>query len=274
MHKVNTNSATPAGEFTDGDEQQAIEATSLNAAWFNSVQRELCNIVTGMGNELSLGNDSQILDVLRTIGIAGVLMSTGNISNSPWPGSKVIVHSAADFAIQGEHSTGSIAVIIPRWASGSPDYIDVSYGGEYNRIYKYTAFVGIFANDTIAAGQLVGFPIKMAALDGSLYAPSITTPKLIDTNIVQFENRDPIGSERLAPWQTWQLKSNWANGQVKRVLCTNAAEGGTPILTYRDASGHYRNVNFYPYSFRELVCVGEYSNGVDTFALLLTNGES
>ena len=41
MHKINTETATQNGEFTDGDELQSIAPTDLNAAWFNSVQREL-----------------------------------------------------------------------------------------------------------------------------------------------------------------------------------------------------------------------------------------
>ena len=48
MHKINTDTATSGGEFTDGDEGQAIPPTDLNAAWFNSVQRELIAILTGM----------------------------------------------------------------------------------------------------------------------------------------------------------------------------------------------------------------------------------
>jgi hypothetical protein len=47
MQKIGniTNTATVAGEFTDGNVAGGVPPTIPDAAWFNTIQRELVNIV-------------------------------------------------------------------------------------------------------------------------------------------------------------------------------------------------------------------------------------
>lgn len=268
MHKINTETATTDGEFTDGDESQAVPPTDLVASWFNTVQRELCNIVTGFGLALNPSNDSQILAVLRQIGMSSKI-STGDIGTTDPIDSKLIIHSAANFSIGGTLAEGAIVIIIPMWSAGSADSITVSYSESSITIRKWNAFFGIVSSgDTI-----IGYPVLMPSSDGSLTVPEITASKVIEPNRVDFVNEDASG-EDLAPWQVWQLKSNWKLNQVKRVRCTNAAEGGSPVVVFKNTTGSYRQVDFYPDSYRELMCVGEYDSGTNKWAVLITNGKN
>ncbi len=60
MHKID-GQYNVDGEFVGGDKEQGIRATRLNASWFNTIQRELCNIVEQAGMALSENDDSQVL---------------------------------------------------------------------------------------------------------------------------------------------------------------------------------------------------------------------
>lgn len=82
MHKID-GQYNVGGEFVDGDSDAGINATRLNAKWFNTVQRELCNIVTKAGMELSENDDGQVLngviEYIRKYGIQGILGSISGI---------------------------------------------------------------------------------------------------------------------------------------------------------------------------------------------------
>jgi len=47
--------------FKDGDKALTISATQLNAAWVNSVQEELCNVIEWAGFALDPNNNAQLL---------------------------------------------------------------------------------------------------------------------------------------------------------------------------------------------------------------------
>lgn len=69
MQKIGdiTNTATPEGEFTDGSVAGGVSPTLLPAEWFNTIQRELCNIVLESGGTLDPDNDKQILEAITKI---------------------------------------------------------------------------------------------------------------------------------------------------------------------------------------------------------------
>ena len=69
MQKVGdiTSTATPEGEFTDGNVAGGVNPTLLMALWFNTIQRELCNVVTETGGELDPNNFTQILEAIRRV---------------------------------------------------------------------------------------------------------------------------------------------------------------------------------------------------------------
>lgn len=64
MHKIDTDTSVDS-EFTDGVPESGQPATRLNAKWFNTIQRELCNLLTKFGVALSETNDQQIYDLLK-----------------------------------------------------------------------------------------------------------------------------------------------------------------------------------------------------------------
>ena len=277
MHKINTDTATSGGEFTDGDEGQAIPPTDLNAAWFNSVQRELCNIVTGAGGSLDPSNDAQILAVLKKIGFRVDYSNDGDVDVSGFSGNTAIFHSASNFDIDGVVAKGSLVVIALYWRDDSPNSISVGYNTGSISIKKWSVFVGFAMNgddDLDLAGvyipMLSGTSGKLTV--GALEAASVKATKRFETSFVDFEYT--TDQEGLQGQQAWQLASNWEVGQVKRVRCTNAQAGGTQVTTFGDSSGTFSQVTFYPYSFREFVCVGTYTTTGYTWAVLAVNGKA
>ena len=146
MHKIDTDTATSGGEFTDGDEGQAIPPTDLNAAWFNSVQRELCNVVTGAGGSLDPSNDAQLWATLKKIGFRVDYSNDGDVDVSGFSGNMAIFHSASDFDIDGIVAKGSLVVIAPYWRADSPNSISVGYNTGSISIKKWSVFVGFAMN--------------------------------------------------------------------------------------------------------------------------------
>lgn len=69
MRKIGdiTPTANDQGEFTDGDVAQYIQPTLLMAAWFNVVQRELCNVVEFDGTQPDKANDQQVLEAIEKL---------------------------------------------------------------------------------------------------------------------------------------------------------------------------------------------------------------
>ncbi|WP_423244476.1 hypothetical protein [Enterobacter asburiae] len=69
MQKVGdiTSTATPEGEFTDGNVAGGVNPTLLMALWFNTIQRELCNVVTESGGTLDPNDFTQIVKAIRKI---------------------------------------------------------------------------------------------------------------------------------------------------------------------------------------------------------------
>lgn len=282
MHKINTETATQNGEFTDGDELQSIAPTDLNAAWFNSVQRELCNIVTEAGSSLDPSDDTQLWAALQKIGFRCVFVDDGALDVSGFSGATAIFCTAADLTITGGLSNNSLILIVPLWTNSAGDSIAVSYGGENLVINKWQMFVGFAANGDIQlSGVFVPMfggdrsaPLRVASLTAGLVnATTVKAVNRFDEGVVLFENRFDEGVD-LQEWQTWQLASNWQVKQVKRVICTNAAAGGTAILTFGTTSGGQSSVKFYPASYREFMCIGTYETGGVTFAVLAVNGKA
>lgn len=278
MHKIDSDTAVD-GEFTDGDGTVENPGTDLNAAWFNSVQRELLAALAGVNISPSASDDAQLWKVLQKIGLRCVYSDT-DVDVTGFTGATVIFHDASDFEIVGGLSAKSFVVIVPFWTANSPATISVTYNGEDTDIDKYQAFIGFAANGFDEL-ELAGIFVPMISSEvlggqltiGGLNAGFVKATKRFETNLVSFAYSED--AEGLQDWQTWQLASNWSIGQVKRVRCTNAPDGGVTISVYVDTSGTYLDTRFYRGSFREFLCVGTYTNGAGyTFAVLAINGKN
>lgn len=88
MQKVGdiTSTATPEGEFTDGNVAGGVNPTLLMALWFNTIQRELCNVVTESGGTLDPNDFTQIVKAIKKIAGTeldgkGFLVSSNNLSD-------------------------------------------------------------------------------------------------------------------------------------------------------------------------------------------------
>ena len=276
MHKINTDTATSGGEFTDGDELQSIAPTDLNAAWFNSVQREIIAILTAFNISPDPSNDAQLWTALQKMGVRCDFSDEEEIDVRGFSGTTVIFHSAADFDIVGTLTKGSVVIIAPYWTDASSSSISVGYNSSSTSIRKYSIFVGFAANgedDLQLAGVFVPMLGSSGKLTvGALEAASVKATKRFETSFVDFEYT--TDEPELQGQQAWQLASNWEVGQVKRVRCTNAQSGGTQVTVFGNSSGNYSQIVFYPYSFREFVCVGTYETTGYTWAILAVNGKN
>ncbi|MDC9598716.1 hypothetical protein PSI14_18220, partial [Xenorhabdus sp. XENO-2] len=60
-----TNTADGNGEFTNGNVAAGVAPTILDAAWFNSVQRELINALAAAEIKPSQSDDAQLTEAIR-----------------------------------------------------------------------------------------------------------------------------------------------------------------------------------------------------------------
>lgn len=83
MQKISesTNSANPAGEFTEGNPAAGAAATLLKAQWLNVIQRELVGLVLGAGISLSANDDAQVLKAVKAL--AGAAADFDKLLNKP-----------------------------------------------------------------------------------------------------------------------------------------------------------------------------------------------
>lgn len=285
MYYITTETATQNHEFTDGDEAQSIPPTDLNALWFNTIQRELLNVLSKLGISPDPANFEQIWDALKKIGIQCVYAEEtqdendtdvsipGDISSSVFDGSKVIFHDASDFSIE-QMKTGSLLVVIPLWANASADHITVSYYGNNIRIEKWNIFIGLVANGSVDSLAVLGTRIPFlrnggkGLTVGELVAGAVKSTKRYEVGLVSFEYVDML------TFPDWQLASNWEYGQVKRVFCPGASSSGSLVPYMYDSGSTAAFAAFYPQIFIEFMCIGTRVVEDKTYAILVTNGKN
>ncbi|HBS7236682.1 TPA: phage tail protein [Klebsiella pneumoniae] len=90
MRKVGstTDTADANGEYTNGNVANGVSPTIINAEMLNTFQRELVNLVEGLGYKLNPDDDSQILKAIngvisgRLLGVPRVITSSGMFTKS------------------------------------------------------------------------------------------------------------------------------------------------------------------------------------------------
>lgn len=66
MHKIEREFfADQNDEFTNGNPNEGIKSTIVDATWLNSVQRELCNLLTESGVALNPNDDHQLFKLFH-----------------------------------------------------------------------------------------------------------------------------------------------------------------------------------------------------------------
>lgn len=97
MQKIGsiTPTADAKGEWTNGNVAAGTPPTIMDAAWFNTVQREIANVVTKAGLTLDPSNDGQLFAALQLLTGPGRLLNTQLFTTSgiytPTVGTRTII---------------------------------------------------------------------------------------------------------------------------------------------------------------------------------------
>ncbi len=73
VHKIQGAGATVDNEFSEGNPSTGVPATVVTDEWMNMVQRELVALVEAVGLTPTLGDDDQLLEALRDLGLVQVM---------------------------------------------------------------------------------------------------------------------------------------------------------------------------------------------------------
>lgn len=150
MQKIGsiTSTADANGEWTNGNVAAGTAPTILDAAWLNTVQREIANVVTAAGLTLDPTNDAQLLAGLKALTGPGRLLGapkviTTNQTYTPSAGTKycLVEVQGGGGGGGGSGSTSSSAVSIG--AGGGA-------GGYAKGFYPVSSLTGLMM--TIGAG--------------------------------------------------------------------------------------------------------------------------
>lgn len=147
MQKIGniTPTADANGEWTNGNVAAGTAPTILDAAWLNTVQRELANIVTNAGLTLDPTNDAQVLAALK-LGIGpgrllGGRVFTASGTYTPTAGTNSVI-----VELLGAGGAGGGIPVSPSYGAGAPG----GGGGGYGRKRITSGFSGVMV--TIGTG--------------------------------------------------------------------------------------------------------------------------
>ncbi|MDE9557046.1 hypothetical protein KKJ06_16835 [Xenorhabdus bovienii] len=84
MQKIGdvTNTADGNGEYTNGNVAAGVAPTILDAVWFNTIQREIINVISKAGIKLNKNNDAQLSEAIFQLISNGKIVLTDNLGNS------------------------------------------------------------------------------------------------------------------------------------------------------------------------------------------------
>lgn len=139
MHKIDTDTAV-GDEFVDGNEAASIKATRLNAKWFNTIQRELCNIVTKAGMALSENDDGQVLAAILLHAIDEILGGKSHYGTLKLAGESGVNAVLREYGIWFEYPDG-VHVFVSEDGFGY-HYVDVNGDTVEVKLNKYGLFLG------------------------------------------------------------------------------------------------------------------------------------
>lgn len=107
MYRYQDESATPAGEFTDGDPLNDIPRSLLRASWLNMVQRELLQLVSDAGIVPSEEDFQQVSQAVARIAHGLNVQTTQNLNGIHQQGKHFLAGWHAGPIIPGIYTIGS-----------------------------------------------------------------------------------------------------------------------------------------------------------------------
>lgn len=122
MHKID-GQYNVGGEFVDGNSGAGINATRLNAKWFNTIQRELCNIVEQAGMALSENDDGQVLAAILLHTVAEILGGKSHDGALMLAGASGVNAVLRDSGIWFEYPESGVHVFVSEYGFGY-HYVD------------------------------------------------------------------------------------------------------------------------------------------------------
>ncbi|WP_439292366.1 MULTISPECIES: hypothetical protein [Rahnella] len=159
MQKIGsiTSTADSNGEWTAGNVAAGTPPTLMEAAWFNTVQRELANVVTGSGLALDPGNDAQVFAALKLLiksGVTGVVGEARNAKMSV-PSASATVTFTTDEIIVGT-ALGGLQYRISNF-NKTINLATTGAGGMDAGAPPVSGFVGVYViyNPTTGASALL-----------------------------------------------------------------------------------------------------------------------
>ena len=269
MHKIDTENRTAQDEFEDEDVSQHIEGTDLNAAWFNTVQRELCNLVTGAGMSLDPNDDTQVKKAVaqNSLHAYQVFATTWAVPEC-CESSTVLLIKAQNMSITGTFNDGALVIILPKWTGDETASITVSYGNTNVVIRPGCAVMGVCYTDGVSTKLISTLPFATATSNGAITPLSLETRKVVDKGFVTDSSAVGPNNE----YRPWQLMSNWSVGQVKRVMARAGVTESYRVIYYVNTLGETGTFELYPNSYRELMCIGSVETSAGKYAVFATNG--
>ncbi|MCB4615286.1 hypothetical protein [Enterobacter asburiae] len=140
MQKVGdiTSTATPEGEFTDGNVAGGVNPTLLMALWFNTIQRELCNVVTESGGTLDPKDFTQVVEAIKRIAGSeldgkGFLVASKNLSDvldKSLARQNLELKTAAQKDVQTNHDDTTSGRVLVNGGALALRSVSASRGGE------------------------------------------------------------------------------------------------------------------------------------------------
>ncbi|WP_262377317.1 MULTISPECIES: hypothetical protein [Pseudomonas] len=177
MQKIgsSTSTANGAGEFTSGQPGSGIDATMIMAAWLNTIQRELVNVVQAGGQVLDPADDAQVLKAIKAL---QELASTwAKISGKP----TTINGFGITDAFTKTETSNAIHLAVADLVGSSPDALDTlkeladALGNDPNFATTMTnALAGKAAKATTLAGYGISTALGSEVIAGSNDTKPIT----------------------------------------------------------------------------------------------------
>lgn len=220
MQKISdsTNTANPAGEFTEGNPAAGAPATLLKATWLNAIQRELVGLVLGAGISLNANDDEQVLKAVKAL--AGTAADFKKLTNKP---TTLLGYGITD-AFTKPETTSAIQQAVAALVASSPAALDTlkelatALGNDPNFA---TTMTNALAGKASKATTLGGYGIADAftktetatAIQQAVAALVASSPAALDTlkELADALGNDPNFATTITNSLAGKVAGDWAD---------------------------------------------------------------